>query len=84
MLRQAIRLMEDWGFDYRSHACWVKDRTGTGYWFRSRHEVLLLGVRGRPVAPAPGEQADSVIERPVGAHSEKPAARQASRITTRS
>jgi N6-adenosine-specific RNA methylase IME4 len=25
------------------------------------------------VAPAPGEQADSVIERPVGAHSEKPA-----------
>ena len=30
MLRQAIQVMEEWGFEYRSHACWVKDRMGTG------------------------------------------------------
>jgi len=53
--------------------CWVKERTGSGYWNRSRHEVLLLGARGRPVAPSPGEEEASVIERSVGAHSAKPA-----------
>jgi N6-adenosine-specific RNA methylase IME4 len=61
------------GFDYRTNFCWVKERKGSGYWNRSRHEVLLLGARGRPVAPSPGEQVASVIERLVGAHSEKPA-----------
>jgi N6-adenosine-specific RNA methylase IME4 len=73
MQRLAHTVMEAWGFDYRTGFVWVKDRIGTGYWNRSRHEVLLLGVRGHPVAPAPGTQPDSVIERPVGAHSAKPA-----------
>jgi N6-adenosine-specific RNA methylase IME4 len=45
---------------------------GTGYWLRSQHEVLLIAARGKPIAPAPGEQALTVIQRPVGAHSEKP------------
>ncbi len=49
MLVRALKIMEEWGFSYKTNLCWVKDRTfppGTGYYFRSRHEILLLGVRG--------------------------------------
>ena len=73
MLREALRVMEEWGFDYRSHWIWLKDRPGTGYWGRNKHELLLIGVRGKVPAPAPGEQPESVIAAAVAKHSEKPA-----------
>jgi N6-adenosine-specific RNA methylase IME4 len=72
MLPQALELMVAWGFTYRSSAFWVKPRAGTGYWFRGRHELLLVGTRGDVPAPAPGEQLESVIDMPQGKHSEKP------------
>jgi len=72
MLVQAIEVMVAWGFEYRSHVVWLKDRVGTGYWFRNRHELLLVGVRGTIPAPLPGMQSESVITAPVGRHSEKP------------
>jgi N6-adenosine-specific RNA methylase IME4 len=74
MLPQALEVMVAWGFTYKSSAVWVKDRAGTGYWFRNRHELLLVGTRGNIPAPAMGTQRDSVIEAPTGRHSEKPAA----------
>lgn len=72
MLPQALFAMHRWGFEYKSHAVWVKDKIGTGYWFRNQHELLLVGTRGHPVAPALGTQAPSVLEAPRLAHSEKP------------
>lgn len=72
MLVDALLVMEDWGFSYRSHVVWEKDRLGTGYWFRNMHEILLVGTRGSIPAPAPGEQWHSVIKSAVGEHSEKP------------
>jgi N6-adenosine-specific RNA methylase IME4 len=72
MLPQALEAMAAWGFEYRSHLVWVKDRIGTGYWARNRHELLLIGVRGDVPAPIPGEQPESVIAAPRGRHSEKP------------
>ena len=72
MLPQALDVMKAWGFDYRSHIVWVKDRIGTGYWERNRHELLLIGVHGEAPAPAPGTQWQSVIEAPVSEHSAKP------------
>jgi N6-adenosine-specific RNA methylase IME4 len=72
MLPQAIYVMQQWGFSYKSHAVWVKNKIGTGYWFRSQHELLLAGKRGHPVAPAPGTQFPSVLFAPRLAHSEKP------------
>lgn len=74
MLPHALAVMGTWGFDYRSHCVWHKDRVGTGYWFRNRHELLLVGVKGEIPAPAMGMQADSVFIAPVGAHSAKPEA----------
>ena len=58
MLPQALEVMAAWGFKYKSHMVWVKDRTGTGYWFRNAHELLLVGTKGRIPAPAPGMQMD--------------------------
>jgi N6-adenosine-specific RNA methylase IME4 len=72
MLPQALTVMSAWGFQYKSGCVWVKDRLGTGYWFRNKHELLLVGTRGDIPAPAPGTQFASVIEAAVGAHSAKP------------
>jgi N6-adenosine-specific RNA methylase IME4 len=74
MLPEALCLMERWGFCYKSHFVWLKDRIGTGYWNRNKHELLLVGTRGDIPAPAPGEQYASVIEAPLGEHSAKPPA----------
>jgi N6-adenosine-specific RNA methylase IME4 len=72
MLPQALEVMMAWGFDYKSHLIWVKDRIGTGYWFRNRHELLLVGTRGNIPAPAQGSQWDSVLNAARAEHSEKP------------
>lgn len=72
MLPDALRVMEAWGFKYKSHAAWIKDKAGTGYWFRNQHELLLVGTKGNVPAPAPGTQFPSVNAAPLGTHSEKP------------
>ena len=70
MLPAALETMAAWGFVYKSQLVWIKDKRGLGYWARYRHELLPIGTRGRVPCPAPGEQADSVIEAPRGRHSE--------------
>jgi N6-adenosine-specific RNA methylase IME4 len=72
MLPQALEVLTAWGFEYRTHWCWAKDRAGTGYWLRNQHELLLIGVRGMVPAPAQGDQFPSLITAPRGRHSEKP------------
>jgi N6-adenosine-specific RNA methylase IME4/ParB-like chromosome segregation protein Spo0J len=72
MLREALSVMSAWGFTYKSHFVWVKDKPGTGFWARNQHELLLIGTRGNVPAPAPGEQYASAITAPRGQHSTKP------------
>jgi N6-adenosine-specific RNA methylase IME4 len=72
MLPHALDVMAAWGFAYKSHCVWVKDKDGTGYWFRNRHELLLVGVKGDIPAPAAGTQWSSVLTVPRGRHSAKP------------
>lgn len=72
MLPDALRVMEAWGFAYKSRCVWAKDRLGTGYWFRDKCEILLVGTRGDVPAPAMGDQWPSLIAAPVGEHSAKP------------
>lgn len=73
MLPDALTVMKAWGFEYKSHFIWNKDKIGTGYWNRNKHELLLVGTRGNIPAPAQGTQANSVIDAPVRLHSDKPA-----------
>ena len=72
MLPDALWLLGQWGFVYRSQLVWIKDRMGTGYWARNAHELLLIGTRGDIPAPAPGDQPISTISAPAGEHSVKP------------
>ena len=73
MLCEAIVVMDyGWGFTYKSHYIWGKDKIGTGYWGREKHELLLIGTRGNPPAPAMGTQCESLIIAPRGEHSAKP------------
>ena len=72
-LAQAMRLIEAWGFTYKSQMVWKKPNISTGHWVRTKHELVLIAAKGSPVAPAPGTQANSVFEAPTtGEHSEKP------------
>ena len=60
------------GGRYCSMQVWDKVKIGLGYWFRDRHEFILVGVRGNPVAPAPGTQDESIFAEPKSRHSAKP------------
>jgi N6-adenosine-specific RNA methylase IME4 len=60
------------GFEYCSQYAWHKDKIGLGYWSRSKHEILLIGVKGNIPCPAPGTQWPSIILSPRDEHSAKP------------
>ena len=78
---QAHEVLRAWGFAYRSGYVWVKtkadgsrraQRHGQGYWNINHHEILLVGTRGKPPAPAPGTQFSSVIYAPAREYGRKP------------
>jgi N6-adenosine-specific RNA methylase IME4 len=72
LLPSALRVMEAWGFKYKSQAVWDKMRLGIGFWFRGQHEILLVGVRGNVSPPPVHARISSVIQCPSGRHSTKP------------
>ena len=71
-LVEAIQLLKAWGFTYRTHMVWVKDKIGMGYYIRSQHEDLLIAKRGELPVPEAFARPSSVIEAPRLAHSAKP------------
>lgn len=78
MLREALEVIEAWGFKYKSIAFqWIKlNRSGKGYffglgrWTRGNTEPCLLAVRGNPSRQ--NNSVSQLIEYPVGEHSAKP------------
>jgi len=76
MLERSLPIMHHWGFKYVSQMVWVKSRTGTGFWVRNRHEIILIGKRGKFPCPSPAPFSDSVISAPTMKHSQKPEALQ--------
>lgn len=62
LLPDGLRVMEEWGFNYKSNIIWEKirkdggpDGRGVGFYFRNVTEIILFGVRGknaRTLAPA--------------------------------
>lgn len=68
----ALKVMELQGFAYVSQFVWIKPHIGTGFWVRDKHELLLIGVKGKIPCPAMGDQFDSAIPADKGEHSEKP------------
>lgn len=71
-LKEAIGIMDSWGFDYRTCAVWDKMKFGMGYWFRIQHELLLVGIKGSPKATPEPERISSIFQESRGKHSVKP------------
>jgi len=71
-LAEAMRVIDAWGFTYRTSMVWVKDKIGMGYYARQRHELLLIATRGTLPVPDPAVRPDSVVEAPRLEHSAKP------------
>lgn len=72
MLERSMAIPKAWGFRYVSQLVWVKNRIGTGFWARNRHELVLICKRGKFACPRPAPFADSVITGQQREHSRKP------------
>ena len=72
MMVRSLPILNAWGFRYVSQLVWVKSRIGTGFWARNRHEIVLIGKKGKFPCPRPAPFPDSVIEAATREHSRKP------------
>lgn len=45
-LPDAFKVMEAWGFEYKTYLVWVKPQMGMGNYFRVSTELVLFGIRG--------------------------------------
>jgi N6-adenosine-specific RNA methylase IME4 len=71
-LAECMRVIESWGFEYRTNFVWVKDKIGMGYHARNQHELLLVARRGAIPPPAVETRVSSVVCAPRTEHSAKP------------
>lgn len=80
-LEEALRVIEAWGFEYRTNMVWVKGKQteeglekqiGMGYYCREQHELLLIARKGDIAVPDPANRPGSVIIAPRTEHSIKP------------
>lgn len=80
LLPEGLRVMQAWGFSYKSNIIWHKirkdggsDGRGVGFYFRNVTEVLLFGVRGKNARTlAAGRRQVNMIETRKREHSRKP------------
>ncbi len=80
LLPDGLRVMQEWGFTYKSNLIWHKvrkdggsDGRGVGFYFRNVTEVILFGVRGKNARTlAPGRSQVNMIETRKREHSRKP------------
>lgn len=71
-IKEALQVLESWGFEYKTHMVWIKDKIGTGFYFRGQHELLLVGKKGQMLIPEEEDRPSSVLESPRTKHSKKP------------
>lgn len=80
LLPEGLRVMEAWGFQYKSNIVWHKirkdggpDGRGVGFYFRNTTELLLFGVRGKNARTLPpGRSQVNIIKTMKREHSRKP------------
>jgi N6-adenosine-specific RNA methylase IME4 len=69
-----LQLCEAWGFEYKTHFVWIKDKATygkLGFYVYSQHELLLVATKGSCL-PQEGSLVSSVIVAPKQDHSSKP------------
>jgi N6-adenosine-specific RNA methylase IME4 len=80
LLPDGLRVMEAWGFSYKSNIVWHKvrkdggsDGRGVGFYFRNVTELLLFGIRGKDMRTlAPGRRQVNLLATRKREHSRKP------------
>ena len=79
LLADGLRVMESWGFTYKTNLVWYKirkdggpDGRGVGFYFRNVTELLLFGTRGSMRTQQPGRTQVNVISERKREHSRKP------------
>jgi N6-adenosine-specific RNA methylase IME4 len=79
LLQDGLRVMEAWGFTYKSNLVWYKirkdggpDGRGVGFYFRNVTELLLFGVRGSMRTLKPGRTQVNLLSTRKREHSRKP------------
>lgn len=80
LLPDGLKVMQAWGFDYKSNLVWHKvrkdggsDGRGVGFYFRNVTELLLFGVRGKNARTLkPGRRQVNFIAARKREHSRKP------------
>ncbi len=80
LLPDGLRVMEAWGFQYKSNLIWHKirkdggpDGRGVGFYFRNVTELILFGVRGKNARTlAPGRRQVNFLATQKREHSRKP------------
>jgi len=71
-IKEALAVLESWGFQYKTHMVWIKDKIGTGYYFRGQHELLFVGRKGQISIPEEKDRPSSVLYAERTKHSKKP------------
>jgi N6-adenosine-specific RNA methylase IME4 len=69
-MRDALELIEAWGFSQKTILTWVKDRMGTGAWLRGQTEHCIMAIRGKPVVTLTNQT--TALQAPLREHSRKP------------
>lgn len=80
LLPDGIRVLQSWGYEYKSNVVWHKvrkdggsDGRGVGFYFRNVTEMLLFGVKGKNARTLPpGRRQVNMIETRKREHSRKP------------
>lgn len=80
LLPEGLKVMEAWGFKYKSNIVWHKirkdggpDGRGVGFYFRNVTELVLFGVRGKDARTlAPGRRQVNFVATRKREHSRKP------------
>lgn len=80
LLPEGLRVMEAWGFQYKSNLVWHKirkdggsDGRGVGFYFRNVTELVLFGTRGKNARTlGPGRSQVNMIQTRKREHSRKP------------
>ncbi len=79
LLLEGLKVMEAWGFTYKSNLVWYKvrkdggpDGRGVGFYFRNVTEIILFGVRGSMRTLQPGRTQVNILSSRKREHSRKP------------
>jgi N6-adenosine-specific RNA methylase IME4 len=79
LLQDGLRVMEAWGFTYKTNLVWYKvrkdggpDGRGVGFYFRNVTELILFGIRGRMRTLQSGRTQVNLLSTRKREHSRKP------------